>query len=264
MPNYTNNQNQSNTYFKPSTDAVTMYSGDTMLRITYYDTTMSLEFRKATTDAEGKRRFPKPEKGKEVNIVLSAEKVAAISDAIHKNFIPVLERVVEKWRTTGEGSGEHNVAVMGNQQGTKLLVISTGNPTDKGYEPEITLHTDIGEDRIPGNTITFKTSTVPVLIDYNSKTGDFAAMSTLPQFYIFLNALHTFVESMSKAHAHFNKNKESVSMNDVIERIAIALNVPVQTKSSYGSDYSSGGSKVNNFANATVTYEESSLEDMLK
>ena len=262
MANY-NNQNQGSTYFKPSTDAVTLYSSDTMLRITYYDTTMSLEFRKATTDAEGKRRFPKPEKGKEVNIVLSAERVSALSDAIHKNFIPMLERVTEKWKSSGEGE-THNIAVMGNQQGTKLLVISTGSPSDKGYEPEITLYTDIGEDRIPGNTITFKTSCVPVLIDYNDKTGDFAVMNTLPQFYIILNVFHAFIEGMSKAYAHFNKGREMASMNDVIERIAMSLNVPVQTKISYGGEYGNGGSKVNNFANATITYEETSLEDMLK
>lgn len=259
-----NNQNQGNTYFKPSTDAVTLYSGDTMLRITYYDTTMSLEFRKATTDAEGKRRFPKPEKGKEVNIVLSADKVAAISDILHRDFIPVLEKLTDKWKSNSECSEEHNIAVMGNQQGTKLLVISTGKPTDKGYEPEITLYTDIGEDRIPGNTVTFKTSSVPVLIDYNDKTGDFAVLSTLPQFYIIINVFHNFIEAMTKTYAHFNKSREMVSMNDVIERIAMSLNVPVQTRSSYGSEYSSGGSKVNNFANATITYEESSLEDMLK
>ena len=264
MANYPNQNNGDYTFFKASTDAVSLYGKDTMLRITYYDTTMSIELRNAVIDQEGKRRFPKPEKGSEVNIVLTAEKVMAISDAISRHFLPLLESVIEKYKNTGEDPGSHNIAIMGNQQGTKLLVISTGHPGPKGYEPEITLHTEIGEDRIPGKSITFKTSTVPVLVDYNEQTGDFGMMETLPQFYIFMNVLHSFIENYSKASAHFSKSRESASMKDVVERIAMSLNVPIQTRLPYGGEYSGNGGKVNNFANATINYEEASLEDMLK
>lgn len=265
MPTYTQNSNQTpHTYFKASTDALSMYSDNTMLRITYYDTTMQIELRKAVTGDDGKRKFPRPEKGKEISIVLPIDKVTALSDAIDKYFLPRFEELTEKYNSTGEPAGKHSIAIMGDRQGTKLISISTGEAGPKGYEPEISIFTDIGEDRIPGNATTFKTSIVPVLIDHNDKTGDFGVINTVPQFYIFMVALHSFIETINKAALHFSKTKESASMLDVVERIAIALNVPVRKSSySYGGEVGGTGGKANNFANATINYEPASLEDMI-
>lgn len=263
---YTQNYSQNDrpfTYFKASTDALSMYSNDAMLRITYYDTTLQIELRKVVMSDDGKRKFPKPEKGKEINVVLTMDKVQALSDAIDRHFIPKFEALVERYNSTGESGTPSSVAMMGDRQGTKLISISTGEAGQKGYEPEITIYTDIGEDRIPGNKVTFKTSSVPVLVDYNEKTGDFGVINTVPQFYIFMIALHSFIETINKASLHFSKTRESASMLDVVERIAIALNVPVQTKSTYGGEVGGTGGKANNFANATINYENSSLEDMI-
>jgi hypothetical protein len=233
------------TYFKPTTDGISMFSNDVMLRISYYDASMRIEMRHKNT--EGK--YPSPEIGKDISILLNADNVAKLNimlDEFDKKLISYNNDFAD-----GKDCSEYkpySIAVFTGltPDKTKILQISTGTVTDKGFIPEIMLHIGVDEKRVALTTHTFKTTVTPLLVNYDKDTGDVDMQVKMSQYEIFNAAIRNFMSSATKACSHFSKtviNDERLSkMESLVKLIADHFNIALP-ENEYSRNY-------NNFNNA--------------
>ena len=152
-----------------------------------------------------------------------------------------------------------SIALPTSSAGNKVIEISTGTTS---IDPIITLHLDINEDRIPGRSVSFQTKGTKVLVNYNGGKGDIEFIESMPQFILFMNALHIFVESAGKAACHFNKTRETAHMIDVLDRIAMQMGIPVQ-RALNTTGYAPKNAQVNQVNPTTVNYTNANLSDIM-
>ena len=248
--------------FKPNTDGLIMFSGDMMLKISYYDSSMKIELRAKNPDPNAPTKYIKPAKPEdEIAVSLTAEAVASLSDAIGKYFIPKLEERVEILKSNPDAmpNKPFSIALPTTMAGNKVIEIST-NGLD--VNPVITLHLDINEERIPARSISFATRSTKVLVNYNGGRGDIEFVETMPQFILFMNALHIFTEAASKASCHFDKIRETAHIVDVIDRIAMQMGIPVQ-RALNTTGYTPKNAQVNQVNSAPVNYTNANLSDIM-
>ena len=248
--------------FKPNTDGLTMFSGDTMIRISYYDTAMKIELRLRNPDPNASSKFIKPAKLEdEIAVSLTTEAATALSDAIGKYFVPELEKRADILKNSPDAmpTKPFSIALPTSSAGNKVIEISTGTTS---IDPIITLHLDINEDRVPGRSVSFQTKGTKVLVNYNGGKGDIEFIESMPQFILFMNALHIFVESAGKAACHFNKTRETAHMVDVLDRIAMQMGIPVQ-RALNTTGYAPKNAQVNQVNPTTVNYTNANLSDIM-
>lgn len=247
--------------FKPSTDGLAMFSDDRMLRISYYDTTMKIEIRAKNPDPNATSKYPKAAKPEdETAVVLTQEAVAALSDAIGKYLVPKIEERSESALSDPDANIKpYSIALPTSAAGNKVIEISVGYPD---INPVITLHLGINEDRIPANSISFKTKGSKVLVNYDGGKGDVDFVETMPQFILFMNALHIFAENAAKAACHFNKTREAAHMSDVLDRVAMQMGIPVQ-RALNTTGYTPRNAQVSQPNPGQVNYSNASLSDIM-
>ena len=251
MAEYNNN----NTYFKPNTEGITMFSDTTMLRLSYFDESIKIEMRQK--NMEGK--YPAPEIGKAIDILLNTETVGKLALMLDE-FDKKLDEYNEKF-INGEDVSEihpYSVAVFTGTtpDRTKILQISTGECTDHGFIPEIILHIGVDESRIATNSYVFKTRVSPVLVDYDSKTGAVTMLNKLGQYNIIDAAIRNFVPICSKGIRHFNKtvvNDERLNkMENLVKLIADHFNIAPPEHNRSDTPFSSYNSNAFNSAPPVV------------
>lgn len=266
--NYTNGKSNGGgagyaySVFKPNTDGLTMFSGDVMIRVSYYDTSMGIEMRLRNPDPNAPNKFIKPAKLEDaLSVSLTAEAATSLSDAIGRYFVPELERRVDILKNNPDAmpTKPFSIGLPTNTAGNKVIEISTGI---NSIDPIITLHLDINEERIPGRSISYQTKGTKVLINYNGGKGDVEFVDSVPQFILFMNALHIFVESAGKAACHFNKTRETAHMVDVLDRIAMQMGIPVQ-RALNTTGYAPKNAQVNQVNPTTVNYTNANLSDIM-
>lgn len=283
MPNFFNNQNNqqgnygANNYggnksgnggagyaysvFKPSTDGLAMFSDDRMLRISYYDSTMKIEIRAKNPDPNAASKYPKAARPEdETAVVLTQEAVTALSDAIGKYLVPKIEERAESVASNPDANIKpYSIALPTSTAGNKVIEVSVGYPD---IDPVITLHLGINEERIPANSISFKTKGCKVLVNYDGGKGDVDFVESMPQFILFMNALHIFSENAAKAAAHFNKTRENAHMSDVVDRVAMQMGVPVQ-RALNTTGYTPRNAQVSQPNAGQVSYSNANLSDIM-
>ena len=125
------------TYFKPSTDGMVMFNDSHMLKISYYDTTMRIEIR--VKNMEGK--FPAPERGKEISILLNQENIAKLAIMFDK-FNEVLDSYNADFADGKDCSDykPYSISVFtgSTPEATRIFQISTGTVGENGFKYNIT------------------------------------------------------------------------------------------------------------------------------
>lgn len=269
MADYQNNyQGASNmTYFKPKTEGLVMFNDDnTMLKISYYDTTIKFEIRQKNMDG----RYPAPELENEIAVLVNEDKAAALNimlDEFEKKLIDYNNDFAD-----GKDCSEYkpySIAVhTGNTpEKTRVFQISTGTVTDKGFVPVIYIHIGTSTDLVAARSYAFKTKLTPVLVNYDSELGTVDMQHKLGQYEVISTAIRSFVYFSSKSVCHFNKtvvNDEKLNrMENTISLIAGALNVtmpesPYQPNNRYrtnNSPFDSYGNVNSNVENTQVVVE---------
>ena len=257
MADFQNTNGGNATYFKPNTDGLTMFNDeDMMLRVSYYDEFMKLELR--AKNAEGK--FPAPELGKDIGIMINREKVTVLSimlDEFDKKLIEYNNDFAD-----GKDCSEYkpySIAVHVGQtpEKTRVLQISTGTVTEKGFVPVVYIHIGTTPDLIANATYKFQTRTSPVIVNYDATTGDVDMKHKLGQYEILNATIRNFVVTSSKSHSHFAKtvvNDEKLNkMENVVKLIADAMNIqiPDTTYGGYNGGRYRSSSPFDSFGNPT-------------
>jgi hypothetical protein len=246
--------NSSATYFKPSTDGMVMFNDSHMLKVSYYDTTMRIEIR--ARNADGK--YPAPEKGKEISMLLNQEAVAKLAIML-KYFDEKLESYNADFADGKDCSDykPYSVSIFtgSTPENTKIFQLSTGTVGDNGFSPEIWLHIGVDENRAAVASYCYKTRFSPVLVNYEPKTGDVEMHNKLSQYAIFDAAILNFVDVSNKSACHFNKtvvNDERLNkMENLVKAIADHLNVVTNDYNNNGNSYTSS-SPFESFSSNTV------------
>lgn len=237
--------NSNATFFRPNTDGMVMFNDTHMLKISYYDTTMRIEIR--AKNSEGK--FPAPERGKEISILLNQDAVSRLSIML-KYFDEKLESYNADFADGKDCTGyePYSISVFtGNTpDNTKIFQLSTGTVGDNGFTPEVWLHIGVDENRAAINSHCFKTRFAPVLVNYDAKTGAVEMHNKLSQYALIYAAIVNFVDVTNKAGCHFNKttvNDEKLNkMENLVKAIADHLNVAVPEYNNSYNSYNSGTS----------------------
>lgn len=260
---FNNNNFNNNTIFKPSTDGCALFSGDRMLRVSYYDTLLKIEIR--YRNAEGK--FPKPANFEsEISIILSATQAASVVGYFEK----LTEKLIE-FRENPQPGKKWSFAVPVTNAATgvtKALEFSTGDlGTDGTYSPEVTLHMATNEEGKHSASHVFKTTNSKVLINYDGGNGNIEVIDEFPQLVILMNIFHTFIESYGKAAVHFAKSPSGASLSRIssaIDRIAYQVGVPVKQDNYAGNN--NGGYQRNqstNLSNVSIQPQNASLSEIM-
>jgi hypothetical protein len=199
-------QNASNiTYFKPKTEGLVMFNDDnTMLKVSYYDTTMKFEIRQKNMDG----KYPAPELENEIAVLINEDKAASLNIMLNE-----FEKKLIEYNTDfadGKDCSEYkpfSVAVhTGNTpEKTRVFQISTGKVTDKGFVPVVYIHIGTSTDLVAAKTFVYKTKPTPVLINYDSELGTVDMQHRLGQYEIISTAIRSFVFFSGKAVCHFGK-----------------------------------------------------------
>ncbi len=198
-----------------------MFSGDSCLRISLYDQTLSLAFIPAVTDPNtGKRRFPKENA---LNALLTAERVTALYSIMKHRTQTALE----------EHHGRSD-AITCNRDGTTMLCVEV-TPEN---QVNLTLHTEIGEDRIPKRSMTFTFQEIIPIMNYNPTTGEFTAGDAPihAQMKLFMMMLEGFCYATIGAEHHFGKYSDRFSdrrMMGAIGAMANSLGVTAPNAPNY-------------------------------
>lgn len=243
-----NNTNTTN-FFKPSTDGIPLFNDDTMLKISYYDTSIRFEIRKRNMDG----KYPSPKPGEANDILINAEK-AAILYMMIEEFDKKLIQYNEDFLNGVDCSQykEYSISVFTGLQPekTRVLQISTGTVTDHGFAPEIRIHIGVDENRIAKSTFVFKTKMAPVLENYDWLTGEVDTKMKPGQYEIIDMAIRSYMNALPKAINHFNKtviNDERLSKSEkYITAIAERLNVSLPEYNS--NNYGGGNSAFDSFS----------------
>ena len=171
-----------------TTNTMTMFSGDTMLKIALYDQSISLAFINAVTGVDGKRTFPKENA---IKMVVTADRVAALFEIMKNRTMLALEDNISR-----------SDSILCNKDGSNMLCVEVS--------PEMLIsliaYTGIDENRIPKNTVKFQFQDTIALKNYNPENGEFEAddKPIRSQCILFMKALEHFISAHSGAETHFS------------------------------------------------------------
>lgn len=215
-----------------STNSIIMFSDNMMMGCKYGENLLTIYFRDAVMDENGKRKFPRPEDGDSKNSAnLTKEAAASLLMHLDETFIPTFEEYVKNLLADPEFNKTIEVGIFVNKEMTKILDVSSGKPTNVGYKPSVRLHFDIGTDRIPRMSKVFTFSIAPVFINYNPETGDYERVEySYPQLLIFYKVLEEFVRSQTNSVAHEIETRyysEKRNMKDTINQIAMKNGIDI-------------------------------------
>ena len=247
--------NANTTFFKPSTDGMVMFSDTHMLKISYYDTTMRFEIR--AKNADGK--YPSPEKGKEISVLLNAENVAKLNimlDVFDKKLDEYNSDFVEGKDCSDYKPYSISIFTGATPEASRIFQISTGTVGDNGFTPEVWIHIGVDENRVALSSSCYKTRTTPVLINYDAKSGDVEMLQRMGQYQLIDASIRNFVDVANKAGCHFNKtvvNDEKLNkMENLIKLIADHFNIYLPDNDSNGYNYNRGNSPFDSFNSNNV------------
>ena len=225
-----------------------MFNDSHMLKISYYDTTMRIEIR--VKNMEGK--FPAPERGKEISILLNQENIAKLAIMFDK-FNEVLDSYNADF-TDGKDCSDYkpysiSVFTGSTPEATRIFQISTGTVGENGFAPEIWIHVGVDEHRAAINSHCYKTRFAPILVNYDSKTGEVEMLNKAAQYALINAAIINFMEISNKGGCHFNKtyvNDEKLNkMENLVKLIADHFNIALPEYNNNG--YSGGSSPFDSF-----------------
>lgn len=222
-----------------STNSVTFFGANSMLLTKYGDKRLTISFRDASYDAEGKRTFPRPADGDEKNsCYLTLESCSSLMQALDDHWIPTFNEYVANFAADKEFNKETSIAIPVNRELNRILEISSGVPGNAGYSPCIRLHMDLSGDRIPATSKIFAFASAPVFINYSPTKGDYESLSiNYPQILIFYKMLEEFIKSACCGTTHEIETRyhdEKKRLTQTVNKIAIKEGVEVEMPS-YGS-----------------------------
>lgn len=203
---------ESNNFVKINTNTNSLFlngKDDLLLKVSLYDENISLSFMYPQPDASGRNKYPKE---KRVNLLLSSDRVAALSDIITSGFTPALV----------EGKN-YNGGVFTNRDKTSIFEIACVDG-----KCELRYHTGIGANRLPAHSTIFRFVDVQIVEGYNPKTGDYSIADVQSGMYLFIKLIDAFTYAVSNSYAHADRYANVYSneriMNYLIQ-IATALGV---------------------------------------
>lgn len=241
MADFNNGGGYNATYFRPSTDGLAMFNDNMMLKIAYYDTYMKFELREK--NMEGK--FPTPETGKDISVLLSAEKAAAFMlmlDEFEEKIISYNNDFADGKDCSGYKPFSIAIHVGSTPEKTRVLQISTGTAIEgQGFVPVVLIHVGVDSTLAATKTYAFQTKTCPCLVDYESTSGSFELVHKLGQYEVIALAIRGFAYASSRAVSHFNKtliNDERLkTMEKVVNLLAEHFNIQVPDSNSSGNKF---------------------------
>lgn len=239
-----------------STNSLTFFSNESMLRMNFSDGLMIISIRDAHIDENGKRTFPRPAAGDKSGIAtLTPSRAAIFLKRIDNVFIPKFTEYLNEYEADKSFDKMSSVSVILNKDSTALLTLTTRRPDAKyGYEPAVQICTNLAADtRIPEKVKTFVfDEKIPVVTDYDPTTGTFVAYENeYPQIMLFRAVIEQFIIASTAAAAHSVnielKNKIS-TIGSVVNQLAACNGITVSSgRSSY-----SGGSIFDTNANNEI------------
>ena len=212
-----NNQNQNSV----NTNSIPMFNNDMCLRMSFMNDSLSLSFIPVTIRDDGSRSFPK-ENGQWC--VIKLEYAVLMHNWLKQYFIPQAKSNFDK--QLADPSIELPPVIIGvpiNKDNTNMLVFKYTKPKNDTLVPTITLHTGIGENRIPTKSSTYEFGTKRIFTQYDETTGDYAFNMDQVQFWVFLKTLECFIEASTMAEVHAEKMGNSYvnrEMRGLIRQIA--------------------------------------------
>ena len=229
-----------------NTNSVIMFSDTTMMGCKYGENLLTIYFRDAVIDENGKRKFPRPEDGDSKNSAnLTKEAAALFLEGMDDIFIPQFTEYVNNLQSDSQFNKTTGFSIFVNKENTKILEINSGKPTNVGYKPAVRLHFDIGTDRIPRMSKVFTFSVAPILINYNYETGDYERVEcAYPQILIFYKVIEEFIRSQTNSVAHELETRyysEKKKVKETINQLAIKNGIEVGKASSNSFQFINGG-----------------------
>lgn len=213
-----NTQNQSTV----NTNSIPMYNGDMCLRLSFMNDSISLSFIQAVTRDDGSRTFPKDNAQW---CVIKLEYAVLMLNWLNQYFIPMAKANFDK--QVADPSVELPPVLIGvplNRENSNMIVFKYTKPSKDGaLVPTITLHSGIGEDRLPTKSVSYEFGIKRIFTEYDEHTGDYAFNMDQVQFWIFLRALNHFVDASTMAEVHANRLGNSYvnrEMRNLIRQIA--------------------------------------------
>lgn len=179
-----------------STNGMTLFSGDLMLKVNLYDQNLSLGFTPALTDsATGKRKFPKENT---TNVLMTAERVQALYDIMTHRMVSA----IEEHRTM-------NACITCNRDGSTMIGVTV---SPEGIV-SLMAYSGINEKRIPNKIHKFDFQDITPILNFNPESGDFAADETpiRAQLFLFVKMLEGFLLECNGASNHFGKYTDRFS-----------------------------------------------------
>lgn len=220
------------TYFKPSTDGLVMFNDENMmLKIAYYDVFMKIELREK--NSEGK--YPAPELGKDISILLAEDKVCTLKcmlDEFEAKFIEYNNDFAD-----GKDCSEYKPYSIAIHTGstpekTRVLQISTGTVTERGFIPIIYIHVGTDANLVATKTYAFQTKLTSCLYNYDATAGTVDMKYKCGQYEVVSMAIRTFAALNGKAIAHLSKtytNDENLrKMEKLVNMLAENFNIHLE------------------------------------
>lgn len=224
-----NNQNQNTV----NTNSIPMYNGDMCLRISFMNDSLSLSFIPVVIRDDGTRSFPK-DNGQWC--VIKLEYAVLMSNWLKQYFIPQAKANFDK--QIADPNLNLDPVVVGiplNKDNTNMIVFKYVSPSPDGaMVPTITLHSGIGENRLPSKSISYEFGIKRIFTEYDDKTGNYAYSMDQVQFWVFLKTLEHFIEASTMAEVHAAKLGNSFvnrEMRGLIRQIAQKNGISTNTYS---------------------------------
>lgn len=239
-------QNQTQTQFEKSSiqsNSYAFFSNDSMLRMSFTDSMLSLSIRNVSIDENGKRKYPRVQGEK--SAVLTVSRAVILLRRLKEGFVPKLTEYINAFAEDPSFDKMTSVGVILNKDSTSVLSITTGRPDiKKGYCPTLQICTNLAADtRIPETVKSFTFSeTIPVVTGYDPVTGNFETCEDeAPQLIMFISVLEHFVAASTGAYAHsvnMELRDKINTIDNIVSQIAASNGIVVPSK-----NYSSGGSR---------------------
>ena len=260
---YNNNQTTSKfnqNHNAVSTNGIMMFSGDMSLKLSFLDDAISIAFIPAVINEDGSRRFPKENR---VYAILKLEAVVAFLRKMDSFFIPKSVEMYEEYlKDPNANIPPIEMGVPTNAQYTTMVTLYFDKPKDGAYVPQLRLHTDIDENRIPKKTMTYDFGVRPVFNKYDPATGEFELSKDQVQFYLFYETLWEFVKSATNASAHADRVVNSYTAKEqrnLVRQIAQKNGIAV-----FNNEYGNGNAFENNQSTQTTARQETRNEQPIE
>jgi len=213
----------SNNFVKINTNTNSLFlngKDDLLLKVSLYDESISLSLMYPQVDGNGRNKYPKE---KRINIVLTSDRVAALSEIINNSFSPALA-----------AGKDYNGGVFTNKDKTSIFEIACVNG-----KCELRYHSGIEASRTPAVTHIFRFVDVTVVEGYDAKTGECTFADVQSGMFLFIKLIDAFTYAVSNAMAHSDRHANAYSNERIMSyliQIATALGVnPNMTSSATSS-----------------------------